>query len=91
MILGSALIDICRQSLRPLTLPIYSFHAPSEKISESLAPFNGISDTIVEETVAQTRARIAVGRQETQERVRPHLESMSSYLDEFETAGATNS
>ena len=56
----------------------------SAKISDEDVPFNDISEAIEEEIVAQTRARIAVGRHETQVRIRPHLDNMSAILDGFE-------
>lgn len=61
--------------------------ACSEKILYDASLFNDIFDLIEEELVTQTVAGIAVGQQETQNRVRPHLENMSAYLDGFENAG----
>ena len=58
----------------------------SEKLSDDPSSFDDISDAIEEAAVAQTRARVAAGRQETQNRVRPHLEKMCAYLDTFESA-----
>ena len=60
----------------------------SEKLSEDKTIFDDIVPNFIDEAIlAHTEARIAVGRQETQNRVRPHLENMSAYLDAFETAG----
>jgi len=59
----------------------------SGKAPEDSGVFGDMGDSIEATMVDQTKARIAVGRQETQSRVRPHMESMSAYLDSFETAG----
>jgi hypothetical protein len=61
--------------------------ACSEKILYDASLFDDISDLIEEELVTQTMARIALGQQETQSRVRPHLGTMCAYLDGFENAG----
>jgi hypothetical protein len=75
-------------SLRiPLSAGGSSIIACSEKILYDASLFDDISDLIEEELVTQTVARIAVAQQETQNRVRPHLENMSAYLDGFDNAG----
>jgi hypothetical protein len=67
-----------------------SFNMPffSDKISEDAALFDGLSEIIDDTIIEQTRTRIAVGRQETQVRIRPHLENMSAFLDGFEEDAA---
>ena len=61
----------------------------SEKIPEDPTIFEGIKDAIVDEVICQTKTRIMVGRRGTQNRVRPHLDGISAYLDTFEAEGGT--
>lgn len=56
----------------------------SPKLSEDSTLFDGISDIIGDAIIVQIRDRIAAGREDTQLRVRPHLEKMCAYLDSFE-------
>lgn len=59
----------------------------SEEIPESEPLFEEVSDIIEEEMIAQTKIGIDHGRQETEKRIRPHLEDMIGYLDDIESAG----
>ncbi|CAB9519798.1 Phagocyte signaling-impaired protein [Seminavis robusta] len=58
----------------------------SDKVPDGMSLFEDLTGIIEEIVIKQTSARVAFGRQETQTRVRPHLENMSAFLDSFETA-----
>lgn len=56
----------------------------SEELPNDSEAYENLVPNFIDEAIlSSTKSRVIGGRKETQERVRPHLEYMSAYLDNF--------
>lgn len=64
-----------------------SFAFISAELPDSEPFFEDLSGIIEDDIISQTKSRVAFGRTETESRIKPHLDDMSTYLDGFESDG----